>query len=154
MARDAEIEQIIRELAILRARYELYRRTAGIVKIFLTILALILVVAGLAFAVKLFLLDVLYGLFFIGGLLVLVLSIAWYIKSANLRWIDLACPRIGGILNPYFYYPDANRTVQPRSDAELLEWQIASRQERLSELAATIPGAKRLDQSQAAMQSR
>lgn len=145
MERDVEIEQIARELAILQARYELYRRTAGIVKVFFMILAPILVAACLAFAIKLFLLDVLYGLFFFGGLLVLVSSIAWYIKSANLRWIDLACPRIGGILNPYFYYPDANRAVLPRSDAELLEWQIANRQERLSELAATISGANRLD---------
>jgi hypothetical protein len=145
MERDAEIEQIDRELAILQARYELYRRSAGIAKVFFMILAPILAVAGLGFAVKLFLLDVLYGLFFIGGLLVLLLSIAWYIKSANLRWIDLACPRIRGILNPYFYYPDANRAVQPRSDAELLEWQIANRQERLSELAATLPGANRPD---------
>jgi hypothetical protein len=123
----------------------LYRRTAGIVKIFLMILTLILVVAGLAFAVKLFLLDVLYGLFFIGRLLVLGLSTAWYIKSANLRWIDLACPRIRGILNPYLYYPDTNRAVRPRSDAELLEWQITNRQEQLLELAATFPGSKRPD---------
>ena len=34
MARDAEIEQVARELAILPARYEPYRRNAGIVKVF------------------------------------------------------------------------------------------------------------------------
>ena len=142
MERDAEIAHINRELAILQARYALYRRTAGIMKVFSIFLAgPILAVAGVAFAVKLFLFDVLYGLFFTGGLLLLSLVVAWYIKYGNLRWIDIACPQIRGIYNPYFYYPDADREMRPRSDAELLEWQIAERQRRLSALAANIPGA-------------
>ena len=141
MERDAEIDQLSRELAILQARYALYCRAARIMRGFSRIVAPILGIAALAFAVKLFLSDVLYGLFFTGSLLVFALAIAWYIKSLNLRWIDIACPQIRGIYNPYFYYPDADRDMRPRSDAELLEWQIADRQQRLAELAATTPGA-------------
>lgn len=139
---DAEIQQITRELAILQARYALYRRTAGIMKVFFFISGPIVVIAGLAFAVKLFLFDVLYGAFSIGALLVLGLVIAWYIRSAHLRWIDIACPQIRGIYNPYFYYPDLDRDARPRSDAELLEWQIADRQQRLSQLTV-MPSANR-----------
>ena len=142
MERDAEIEQIRRELAILEARYALYCRTARIMGHFSVIAAAILVVASLAVAVKIFLFDVLYGLFFIAGLLVFVLVMGWYINSANLRWIDIACPQIRGIYNPYSYYPDVDRDARPRSDAELLEWQIADRERRLAELTATMPGVK------------
>jgi len=145
MERDAEIEQLNRELAILQARYALYRRTGGIMRGFLIILTSILAIAALAFAVKLFLFDVLNGLFFVGALLVFVLIIGWFIRSANLRWIDVAGSQFRGIYNPYFFYPDADRDMRPRSDAELLEWQIADRQRRLSELTASIPGANRAD---------
>jgi|SRR5581483_1252185 len=145
MERDAEIEQVRRELAILQARYALYCRTARIMGAFSVIAAAILMVASLAVAAKIFLFDVLYGLFFIAGLLVFVLVMAWYIKSATLRWIDIACPQIRGIYNPYLYYPDVGRDARPRSDAELLEWQIAERERRLSDLTATKSGVNQPD---------
>src|SRR5271154_3779086 len=64
--RDAEIDQLKRELEILQARYAVYRRSAQLLRgfcvVFMPGLALVL-------AIKLFLFDTLYGLLFVGSVL-------------------------------------------------------------------------------------
>jgi hypothetical protein len=134
MTHEADIERIKRELAVLQARYAVYRRTAGRLRGFCVALASVLSVAALAFAVKLFLFDVLYGVFFVGAVLVLALAISWLVTSTGLRWIDLASAQLRGIYEPYFFHPDVDMPRRARSDAELIEWQIADREQTLSEL--------------------
>jgi hypothetical protein len=129
-----EIDQIGRELAILRARYALYGRCARILRGFFIFL---LPLVALACAARLFLFDPFYGLFFAGMMAVLAAAIVLSLKSSSIRWIDLASQYFGkkylrDLYNPYFFYPDAG--PKPRSDAEFLEMQIADRETRLSEL--------------------
>src|ERR1700730_15129866 len=107
MEREAEINQIKRDLAILQSRYAQYRRIAGILRATFTALVPLSVIGALALAVKLFLFDTLYGVFFIAALLIFVPAIIWLIKSAELRWIDLAALQLRGIYHPDFFYPDA-----------------------------------------------
>jgi len=138
MERDAEIDQIKRELANLQARYALYRRLAHIMRRVFIFLTAVLAIGALAFAIKLFMFDTLYGVFFVGAVLLFAVAMTWLIKSSSLRWIDVASPYLRGIYSPYFFYPDAR--PGPRSNAEWLEQQIAGRERRLSELGETVPG--------------
>jgi hypothetical protein len=138
--RDAEIDQIKRELAILRDRYAIYGGSARMLRFFF--LYLIPTVA-LVLAIMLSLFDPLYGLFWALMMLVLAALIVLSLKSTSIRWIDVASQSFGNIrihkmYEPYFFYPDAR--PRPRSDAELLEWQIADRERRLSELGESVPG--------------
>jgi hypothetical protein len=145
MERDAEIDQIKRELAILRDRYAIYGRSARMLRFFF--LYLIPIVA-LVLAIMLSLFDPLYGLFWALMMLVLAALVALSLKStniSNIRWIDVASQSFGNMYirkmyEPYFFYPDAR--PRPRSDAELLEWQIADRERRLSELGESALGLK------------
>ncbi len=136
MDRDAEIEQTKGELALLRGRYAQYGRMARILKAFCITVMLLLAIGALAFAVRFFLFDTLYGIFFIGALLVFVPGIAWLVGSLDLRWIDLASPQLRGIYSANFFYPDADAHHRFRSFADLTEQQIADRERRLSELEA------------------
>jgi hypothetical protein len=134
MERDAEIDQIKRELAILRARYAGYCRSALMLKGFFTLL---LPVVAVALAIKLFLFDAFYGLFFIGMVFVFAAAIILSLKPAGIRWIDVAAFPFGNTLvhrmyEPYFFYPDAY--PKPRNDVELVEMQIKDRERRLREL--------------------
>ncbi|MFZ0424528.1 MAG: hypothetical protein WAL80_16755 [Xanthobacteraceae bacterium] len=138
--RDAEIAQLKRELEILQARYARYRRSAQMLKGFC-----LAFVPGLALvlAIKLFLFDTLYSLFFVGAVLLYVAVISRF----DDRWIDVVSYfgfhsiLLGpDVYNPYFYYP--NVRPRPCSDAELLEWQIGDRERRLSELGESVPGLK------------
>jgi hypothetical protein len=132
MEREAEIEQIKQELSILQDRYSLYRRVAWILRSFFMVLMPVLAIVALAFAIKLFLFDTLYGIFFIGAVLLFIFVIILLVSSSNLRWIDVASPFFRSIYYPDFFYPD----LEPRfrSEAELIERQIADRERRLSEL--------------------
>ena len=67
MDRDAELDQINGELALLRARYASYRRAAGIMRAVFMVLTPLCVLAAALLAVKVFLFDPLYGVFFLGA---------------------------------------------------------------------------------------
>ena len=134
MEHEAEINRIKRDLVILQSRYAQYRRIAGILKAAFTALMPLSVIGALALAVKLFLFDALYGVFFVAALLIFVPAIIWLIKSAELRWIDLAASEWRGIYHPGFFYPDASLHRGARSEAELTEQQISALERRLSEL--------------------
>jgi hypothetical protein len=145
MDRDAEIDQIEGELEILRAHYAQFRRTAGILKAFFMALILLFAIGGSAFAIKLFLFDTMYGVFFVGALVIFVPGIIWLISLLGLCWIDFASQQPRGIYNPYFFYPDANSSRRVQSDAELIEQQIADRERRLSELGARVSGSNEIN---------
>jgi hypothetical protein len=140
MDRDAEIERIERELALLRSRYAGYSRLARIVKGSCIALMLLSAIGALAFAIRLFLFDTLYGVFFVGALLVFSPAIAWLLGSLDLRWIDVASPQLRGIYSANFFYPDADAPRRFRSFADLTEQQIADRERRRSELGAPPAG--------------
>jgi hypothetical protein len=139
MERAAEVNQIKRDLVILQSRYAQYRRMAGILRATFTALVPLSVIGALALAVKLFLFDALYGIFFVAALLIFVPAIIWLIKSAELRWIDLAASEWRGIYHPGFFYPDASLHRGARSEAELTEQQISALERRLSELGELLP---------------
>jgi len=134
MEKEPEIDQIKRELAILRDRYALYGRCARMLRGFFIYL---MPVVALGCAVGAFLFDAAYGLFLLAMMLVVAAIAALSLSSFGIRWIDVASQYSGGrfsnpIFNPYFFYPDAGPA--PRSDAEFLEMQIADREKRLAEL--------------------
>ena len=139
MQREAEIKRIKRDLVILQSRYAQYRRMAGILRATFTASAPLSVIGALALAVKLFLFDTLYGVFFVAALLIFVPAIIWLIKSARLRWIDLAASPGRGIYHSDFFYPDASLHRGARSEAELTEQQIFALERRLSELEELLP---------------
>ena len=145
MEHEAEINQIKRELVILRSRYALYRRMARIVRAVFVSLMLLSAIGALAFAVKLFLFDPLYGVFFIAALLILVLAGIWLIKFTGLRWIDLAAPQWSGIYHPDFFKPDRSSHRGARSEAELTEQQISDHERRLSELGENFANSSAAD---------
>jgi len=138
MERQAEINKIKRELVLLQSRYALYRRMAGIVRAVFIALTFLLAIGALAFAIKLFLFDALYGVFFVAALLIFVSVMVWLIKYTGLRWIDLASPQWSGIYHPDFFKPDASSYRGARSEAELTEQQIYDRERRLSELGESF----------------
>lgn len=139
MERAAEINQIKRDLVILQSRYAQYRRMAGILRATFIALAPLSVIGALALAVKIFLFDALYGVFFVAALLIFIPAMIWLIKSAEVRWIDLAASEWRGIYHPGFFYPDASLHRGARSEAELTEQQISSLERRLSELGELLP---------------
>jgi hypothetical protein len=139
MEREAEINQIKRDLVILQSRYAQYRRIAGILRAALTALMLLSLIGALTLAVKLFLFDALYGAFFVAALLIFVPAMIWLLKSTGLRWIDLAAPQLRGIYHPDFFNPDASLHRGARSEAELTEQQISALERRLSELGEVLP---------------
>jgi hypothetical protein len=145
MEQEAEINQIKRELAILRCRYALYRRMARIVRAVFITLMLLSAIGALVSAVKLFLFDPLYGVFFVAALLILVLAFIWLIKFTELRWIDLAAPQWSGIYHPDFFKPDRRSHRGGRSEAELTEQQISDRERRLSELGENFADSSKAD---------
>lgn len=142
MERDAEIDQIDQDLALLHERYASYRRAASVMKAMVVVLMTLAAIAAAFFAVKLFLSDWLYGVFFLGAVLIFIAAATWFVRSMELRWIDFVSQAARGIYNPYFFTPDIEPGRRARSDAELIEWQIADRERRLSELQAGAPGAE------------
>lgn len=145
MDRDEEIGRIRQELTLLRACCASYRRAAGIMRTFFRVLIPLCAIAAAIFAAKLFLSDTLYGVFFIGVVAIFVAAAIWFVRSLDLRWIDFVSQSPRGIYSPAFFYPDVDPRSRPRSDAELIEQQIADRERRLSELGVSVPGEDRVD---------
>lgn len=139
MEREAEIEQIKRELTILQARYSLYCRLGRFWRGVFIVLTLALAIGALAFAIKLFLSDPLYGAFFVCGVIVFTVVVAWFITWSDLRWIDVASPYFHGSMSPSLFYPDLQSRRTIRSEAEFIEQQIAERETRLFELGGSMP---------------
>ena len=135
--RDAEVGQIKRELEILRTRYALYRRMGRILNCFFVGVIPLLAIGALALAIKMSLIDMLRGVYFVGTLLIFGSGIVWLMSSSDVRWIDIASQT----RRPYFSFIFRRSA----SDAELLEQQIADRERRLSELGETILGSNKLD---------
>lgn len=131
---DSEAEEITKELALLRARYAGYAKAAQIMRAAFIVLIPVLVVAAAVFTVDVFLSDVLYGLFLLAALLFAVAVVTSLIKWLDVRWIDLVSQSPRGIYSPGFFRPDMDPSLRPRSDAELVERQIAARERRLTEL--------------------
>ena len=135
MGSNPEIDQIERELAILRDRYALYGRCARMLRGFFIY---VMPVVALACALGAFLYDSAYGIFLLCMVLVVAALAALSMRSRGIRWIDVASQYsfhgrdFGAMFNPYFFYPNAGPA--PRSDAEFLEWQIAEREKRLSDM--------------------
>ena len=74
MGRDAEIDQLKRELEILHARYAQYGRMGRVWKILFAITTPPLAASVLALVIKLILMDTLSGVFFLGVLLIFAQS--------------------------------------------------------------------------------
>jgi hypothetical protein len=144
MEREAEIDQIKRDLVILQSRYAQYRRIGEILRAVFMALTPLLAIGALALAVKLFLFDALYGVFFVAALLIFVPAMIWLIKSTGLRWIDLATPQLRGIYHPDFFNSDGSLRRGARSEAELTEQQIFARERRLSELGESFASSDQI----------
>jgi hypothetical protein len=144
MEREAEIDQIKRDLVILQSRYAQYRRIGEILRAVFMALTPLLAIGALALAVKLFLFDALYGVFFVAALLIFVPAMIWLIKSTGLRWIDLATPQLRGIYHPDFFNSDGSLRRGARSEAELTEQQIFARERRLSELGESFASSNQI----------
>lgn len=134
---EQNIGEIEHELALLRARYDGYRRAAGLMKVFVIMLACLAAIA----AVNVFLFDALYGIFFLGMLLVFAVAATAFALWLDLRWIDFVSQSPRGIYNPYFFHPEIEPQLRARSDAALIERQITDRERRLEELTAGGSGA-------------
>jgi hypothetical protein len=139
--RDVEIDQIKRELDVLRVRYASYCRTGRILKLFCVTIIPLFAIGALFMAIKLIQSDTRSSILFI-AVGFLFGAIIWLIGRSDLRWIDLASGQIRGVYDPYFFYPDNDAHERRRSDAELIEQQIADRERRLSELGNTVSGSK------------
>jgi hypothetical protein len=144
MEREAEIDQIKRDLVILQSRYAQYRRIGEILRAVFMALTPLLAIGALALAVKLFLFNALYGVFFVAALLIFVPAMIWLIKSTGLRWIDLATPQLRGIYHPDFFNSDGSLRRGARSEAELTEQQIFARERRLSELGESFANSNQI----------
>jgi hypothetical protein len=144
MEREAEIDQIKRDLVILQSRYAQYRRIGEILRAVFMALTPLLAIGALALAVKLFLFDALYGVFFVAASLIFVPAMIWLIKSTGLRWIDLATPQLRGIYHPDFFNSDGSLRRGARSEAELTEQQIFARERRLSELGESFASSDQI----------
>jgi len=136
MERDAEIDAIRQELALLRARYLVYGKATRIMRGLFMVLIPAAAIAAAVLAAKLFLFDALYGAFFLAAVLLFGAAATWFIRALGLRWIDFVSQSPRGIYNPYFFHPGIDPRLRARSDAALIEQQIVDRERRLSELSA------------------
>ena len=131
MDRDAEIAEINRELTILRERYSTYARSSRRLKVVFWIWFPIVSFLVVAVVVKFMLQDALMGIY-IAGVVAATCLFIWLIGSSrSFRWIDIASvqwsPLSLDAAVPSGYH-------ERRSDAQLIEDQIAEREHRLSEL--------------------
>ena len=130
MDRHADIGKINRELAWLHARYAGFAWAAGI----MAGLASFFPVAALMLFMKVAMFDMLYGAFFVLALAIVLTAVLGH--ALDLRWIDVVSQSPDCIYNRYFATPDRAPHPRGRSEAELIEWQIADRERRLKELGA------------------
>ena len=140
MDRAQQISEIEQELALLHARYDSYHRAAGIMKALVIALTALAAIAAVIFAINVFLFDVLYGVFFLGAVLIFAVLATWFVRWLDLRWIDFVSQSPRGIYTPYFFHPETAPRERARSDAELIEWQIADHERGLAELGASPDG--------------
>ncbi len=117
MDRDAEIKEINRELALLRARCAWYGPAARIMKTVFHGAYMLCAIAAALFAVKLFLFDALYGVLFLGAALIFTVATFWFVRSINLHWVDFVSQSPRGIYSPTFFYPNADRAAIDRGNA-------------------------------------
>ncbi|MDI1342602.1 MAG: hypothetical protein PSV22_00680 [Pseudolabrys sp.] len=138
MDRNAEINEVRRELAILRARHALFARWGRILKAFfgfaMPLFAITLATAGVAFGGA----DPFIASF-VTALMIVVCAIVYLIfspRDPRRGWIDLASPPMG------FAYPPkgigAFLFAARPSDALVIEEQIAARERRLAELGVAL----------------
>jgi hypothetical protein len=143
-ARNQEIARIEQELAILRERYaSMEYWTSMLKKLFsvgLPVLGLVLVALAIVAGSRLLELlvdDVFYGVFILGFVsavgVFLWLSFSGE-RSRPFRWIDLA----SAYLRPGLSGPGFDMDATQRSDAEIIEEQIASRERRLGQLKGGV----------------
>jgi hypothetical protein len=119
----SEAAQIERELEILRSRYALMERSAKVAKIgfiaFLAIMAALAIVGVAAGNVLVVFVT----------LAVLVFATLLVVAYPNARWIDIVTPE-----------RFAQRSFSHRtSEAEIVETQIADREQRLAQINGTAP---------------
>ena len=131
MDRGTDIGEINRELARLRTRYAGYAFSAAII----SILASFFPVAALVVFLKVALFDMLYGAFFVLTLAIVLAALLGY--ALDLRWIDVVSQSPDYLYNRYFAPPGRAPHPHARSEAELIEWQIADRERRLKELGVS-----------------
>jgi hypothetical protein len=117
----SEAAQIERELEILRSRYALMERSAKVAKIgFIVFLATMVVLAGVGIAV-----GNMVAVFV--TLAILVIAVLLVVAYPNARWIDIVTPE-----------RFAQRSFSHRtSEAEIVETQIADREQRLAQIHGT-----------------
>jgi len=131
MDRDTEIAQVNRELETLRERYATYARSSRRLRvvfwIWLPIVALLIV----ALMVKVLLQDTLMGMF-VAGMVAAISLLIWLVgRSQTFRWIDIASVQ----WSPFSLDASIPSVYHGRrSDAQLIEDQIAERELRLKEL--------------------
>ncbi len=136
MDREAEIEKINHELDILRARHTLYAKYGRVWKVFVMPL---FAAALVAVAIMIFLFDAAYGVFFAAITMTAVGFVVWYSRGPHgyggrrYGWIDLASPT--RFTNRYTDLGSFLFRSGP-SDAQMIEEQIAEREQRLLELGA------------------
>lgn len=128
MNRDADIGEINRELAWLRARYAGFAWAAGL----MASGASLFPVAALMLFMKVAVFDMLYGAFFVLTLAIALTALLGY--ALDLRWIDIVSQSPQFVYDRYFAAPNRAPHPRARSEAELIEWQIAERDRRLREL--------------------
>jgi hypothetical protein len=113
-----EVAQIEHELDILRSRYTLMERSARVTKVafvaFVTIMA-VLAIYGMV-------LGQAAAIFMSIGVLVIVALLA--LTTPGVRWIDIVTPE------PFAPWTFSRR----RSEAQIVESQIAEREQRLAEI--------------------
>ena len=128
MSRDADIGEANRELAWLRARHAGFAWAAGL----MPSLASLFPVAAFMLFMKVAVFDMLYGAFFVLTLALVLTALLGH--ALDLRWIDVVSQSPQFIYDRYFATPDRAPRPRARSEAELIEWQIAERERRLTEL--------------------
>jgi hypothetical protein len=132
--REQDIRVTEWELALLRARYDTYRRAAVAMRLLVIVLTALGAIAAAIIAVEVFSFDPLYGVFFLGAVVIFVAAMTWFVIWLDLRWIDFVSQSARGIYNPYFFHPEIEREARARSNAELVERQITDRERLLAEL--------------------
>jgi hypothetical protein len=121
--RGGEAAQIEHELAILRSRYVLMQRSAKLTKMgFVVFLGIMAALAIFAMALG----NVLAAFV---SLFILVIAALLILIFPNARWIDIVTPE------PFAARAFSHRT----SEAEIVESQIAEREQRLAQITGKPP---------------
>jgi hypothetical protein len=139
MDRADEIAQLKHELDILRTRYALFEKWGRVLRIFFMLWVPAFAAVVVLVLVKVYLYDALTGLF-AASFAAAAAAIFWFVSRdvrpvRYRRWIDISS---SALLFPWTFFPAApypSPGGRP-SDAQLIERQIAEREQRLAELDA------------------